>query len=1113
MIPTALSCAHAQTTLGLIASTALSRRFVDADSVLETATGHSVSSFVAAHGWLAFRQRETAILRATLQRYPFDAVIACGGGVVEGPEARALLKAAKDTCPVIYVVRERDEVISTLCNESSRPAWGEEIRDVWRRREPWFGECSSHVFVSLTAKTERSGEMMARRTTAATTTSTTAASSTSTQAQAGLQHPTPNGPARVDRPRAPHHPLALKPVEESFLRLIRFILSDPAAPTAVLARSPTSSRPSSPAPMSRVLTTGPARPTVPGPPDVTNRATLLSRRTTLLSSTFPDLRVVPSSVIEELVEGTDAVELRVDLWECLRPASTAVRLAEAQATQANGHVLGPPSIDFDEVAIQVETARLRAPGLPLVFTVRTTPQGGAFHDDRDHAAGSMVSAHSEALYFRLCDLALSLGVEIIGVEIGWAPALTTALFARRGRTRVLATNHDYSAAMKWDSPIPRKLYERAVSLGADVCGLIGTALRPEDNWHLLAFQASVNTAAAEDMSKRLAPLMAVNVRQEGKPSRVFSPCLSPVSHPVLPTLAAPGQMSARDITHAAAAAGLISPKVYYLASTPSNGSPAIDASLSAGLSALGLPHTLSPFVLSTSASPALPRELESASFGGMFLPSSKTAPAQRSFVAALDPGLVTHAAGLVGACDMICTIPPPAHSAARPPPLKSPFARGNQNVPPRLVADHTLLRALEKLVADNLSPINAPGRLSSALVITLHAREGQAGMGDQSPEAIATDIARRAALCALAHLGFGKCTIVDSCNHRAARAPGTGSGFSPGEQKGEDERVREGSATADQAQEQEQDQDQDWWPNAVSLGLRSEADALDMPPPHCEFVRLDYSHLGEIGSASGSASASTSASASVSASASGLAESGNVNATGPRSGHASPPPHSNNARTSTSNRTSKSGFETPTLAPTSTPMTRSARPPSVVVLIGGTEGQQRGVLRSLLDSTKLENLAAAAAAAVGAGVEEGKGREGEKGTTSAQEDCLPPSLWDTSTGGVVLGVPWLGDSDSYLPADDRTPKDPQHQHRPHHHHRHQHDGLEPTLCKNGWLYLPPAMIMLERLACGVFEPWTCRRAPRGKMRMGWKDAFLEGASIEGETGMGMQFDSEAGRAA
>ncbi|PWN51566.1 hypothetical protein IE53DRAFT_313695, partial [Violaceomyces palustris] len=93
----------------------------------------------------------------------------------------------------------------------------------------------------------------------------------------------------------------------------------------------------------------------------------------------------------------------------------------------------------------------------------------------------MVSPHSEALYFKLADLALSMGTELLDVEMAWSPSLTAALMAKRGRTRILVSYHDLVGALRWETSTPRKLYERAISFGADIVQMIGTALKPESN--------------------------------------------------------------------------------------------------------------------------------------------------------------------------------------------------------------------------------------------------------------------------------------------------------------------------------------------------------------------------------------------------------------------------------------------------------------------------------------------------------------------------------------------------------------------------------------------------------------------------------------------------------
>jgi pentafunctional AROM polypeptide len=77
-------------------------------------------------------------------------VISLGGGIVETPEAREVLKGWRKKGRVVHVVRAIDEVVKYLGEETERPAYGEPVRDVWTRREPWFAECCTHEFVNHT---------------------------------------------------------------------------------------------------------------------------------------------------------------------------------------------------------------------------------------------------------------------------------------------------------------------------------------------------------------------------------------------------------------------------------------------------------------------------------------------------------------------------------------------------------------------------------------------------------------------------------------------------------------------------------------------------------------------------------------------------------------------------------------------------------------------------------------------------------------------------------------------------------------------------------------------------------------------------------------------------
>jgi pentafunctional AROM polypeptide len=66
---------------------------------------------------------------------------------VETPAARELLKEyAATKGPVVRIVRPLSDVIAYLDTEGTRPAYGEPVPDVFKRREPWFAECSNYMF-------------------------------------------------------------------------------------------------------------------------------------------------------------------------------------------------------------------------------------------------------------------------------------------------------------------------------------------------------------------------------------------------------------------------------------------------------------------------------------------------------------------------------------------------------------------------------------------------------------------------------------------------------------------------------------------------------------------------------------------------------------------------------------------------------------------------------------------------------------------------------------------------------------------------------------------------------------------------------------------------------
>ncbi|KAJ7267449.1 Shikimate dehydrogenase [Mycena rebaudengoi] len=448
-----------KTFTGLLASAALSWTCLDADAYFEVKHRIGVRDFVAQFGWPAFRAAETAILEELLTNNATNHVISLGGGIVETASARELLKLyAKTKGPVVHIKRPIDEVVAYLGVEAARPAYGEPITDVFRRRAPWFKDCASHEFVN----------------------------------HVGIDVSLANK----------------KGTRHEGLRFFRHITGQ--KPNLAPNMAP-------------------------------------GRRSYFLALTFPDITPALSHM-DELTQGVDALELRVDLLSDMTS-------------------LGIPSIAYVEDQI---AALRRTTTLPLIFTVRTVSQGGAFPDD----------AQKEA--FELLKLALAVGIEYLDVEISLPEAMIQELISRKGHSQIIASWHDWSGKMKWDGPLVKEKYDIAERLG-DIIKIVGKANTMRDNFTLYDFVSKANS------KPNAKPIIAINMGLEGQMSRVLNPTFSPVSHPLLPTKAAPGQLSFAEIQKALHLIGQLPSQRFVLFGNPIaySMSPTIH---NTAFEALGLPH-------------------------------------------------------------------------------------------------------------------------------------------------------------------------------------------------------------------------------------------------------------------------------------------------------------------------------------------------------------------------------------------------------------------------------------------------------------------------------------------------------------------------------------------
>lgn len=131
---------------------ALGWDWIDADVEIELRAGKSISAIFADDGEAAFRDLETAVLAALIDRE--QTVLALGGGVILRPENRALLRRAG---LVAWLQAEPETIADRMAADpttaSRRPklttAGGfEEIRRLLAERTPLYRECSAITIVT-----------------------------------------------------------------------------------------------------------------------------------------------------------------------------------------------------------------------------------------------------------------------------------------------------------------------------------------------------------------------------------------------------------------------------------------------------------------------------------------------------------------------------------------------------------------------------------------------------------------------------------------------------------------------------------------------------------------------------------------------------------------------------------------------------------------------------------------------------------------------------------------------------------------------------------------------------------------------------------------------------
>ncbi|KAI1982544.1 3-dehydroquinate dehydratase (3-dehydroquinase) [Ophidiomyces ophidiicola] len=325
-----------------------------------------------------------------------------------------------------------------------------------------------------------------------------------------------------------------------------------------------------------------------------------------VSLTMPDLR--PSAdILCDVSLGSDAVELRVDL---LVDPSSSNEI---------------PSVDF--VAEQISILRGRV-AVPIVFTIRTKSQGGRFPDDAYDAA------------LELYRLAVRMGSEFIDLEITLPEHILQSVTEIKGFSKIIASHHDVGCNLSWANGSWIRFYNKALQYG-DIIKLVGIAKTLDDNMALRQFKTWAQ--ASHDI-----PVIAINMGDKGRLSRILNGFMTPVSHPKLPFKAAPGQLSAKEIREGLSLMGEIESKQFAVFGSPvsASRSPAMHNALFSGV---GLPHVYGR--LETENVNAVKDFIYAPDFGG----ASVTIPLKLDIMPLLDG--IAPEARIIGAVNTIVPIP------------------------------------------------------------------------------------------------------------------------------------------------------------------------------------------------------------------------------------------------------------------------------------------------------------------------------------------------------------------------------------------------------------------------------------------------------------------------
>ncbi|MCJ1417619.1 hypothetical protein MMC32_003963 [Xylographa parallela] len=329
-------------------------------------------------------------------------------------------------------------------------------------------------------------------------------------------------------------------------------------------------------------------------------------RSSFISTTFPDVRTAISN-LDILTVGADGVELRVDLLK---------------EPHKDGTCSDIPSLRY--VGEQVMLLRQRTE-LPIIYSTRCTRENGKFPMDKPE------------IYYDYLYRAIQWGVEYIDVELWLPEEIRKKLYEMRGNSKIMSAFHDFSGDWKWTSPAAEECFKEGAKY-SDIVKMIVMGNSMAENYDLEYFRSTITSKYTYP------PLSAVNMGQMGQLSRALNTVFSPITHPLLPTIAAPGQLSAAEINGALHVMGQLKKRDIYAIGTVKPIAQAVF--FEKCFNELGLPHRLT--CVNRGLKGSIEAFVTQPSFGGAYLYPSLPLASSQVYISSF-----TDAAQRIGLVDTI----------------------------------------------------------------------------------------------------------------------------------------------------------------------------------------------------------------------------------------------------------------------------------------------------------------------------------------------------------------------------------------------------------------------------------------------------------------------------